>query len=120
MNESRWLKKPLLKSVHGGTSNKNASDQHSNNDDKKKKVNKCHRIYFHLLQHDEKNLDYLSTLEDGLEGLGKHCRQKIENIYGVAPPEVIIVHPLDVVKTKGSGNSSGSRIELSKEKAIKW
>ena len=43
----------------------------------------------------------------------------IEQFYGMERPEVVEVHPPDVVKKKGHASSSASRLISKREKAIK-
>ncbi|KAL1533902.1 protein FAR1-RELATED SEQUENCE 5-like [Salvia divinorum] len=49
--------------------------------------------------------------------LGK--RRMAEDFYGMARPELVEVHPPEVVKTKGSCSSKGSRMISQREKAIR-
>ncbi|XP_047950661.1 uncharacterized protein LOC125196258 [Salvia hispanica] len=46
-------------------------------------------------------------------------RRMIEQFYGMERPEVVEVHPPDVVKTKGHASSSASRLISKRLKAIK-
>ncbi|XP_047967832.1 uncharacterized protein LOC125211913 [Salvia hispanica] len=46
-------------------------------------------------------------------------RRMIEEFYGMPRPEVVEVHPSDVVKTKGHARSSASRLISKREKAVK-
>ncbi|XP_042026561.1 protein FAR1-RELATED SEQUENCE 5-like [Salvia splendens] len=79
----------------------------------------------------ESNANDIFALFDGMEELSHKLfgdtvpsvssmgkAQSIENLYGLARPNVVTVHPLNVVSTKGSGSTSGKRIQSSLEKAI--
>ncbi|KAL1545218.1 protein FAR1-RELATED SEQUENCE 5-like [Salvia divinorum] len=63
--------------------------------------------------------DLYNSLESGTTptyALDK--RRMVEDFYGMARLELVEVHPPEVVKTKGSYSSKGSRIISQREKAI--
>ncbi|KAL1554190.1 protein FAR1-RELATED SEQUENCE 5-like [Salvia divinorum] len=64
--------------------------------------------------------DLCNRLDSGTtstSALGK--RRMVEDFYRIARPELVEVHPPEVVKTKGSCSSKGSRMVSQREKAIR-
>ncbi|KAG6418538.1 hypothetical protein SASPL_120742 [Salvia splendens] len=128
---TRWLKTPLLKSVHNDPSEEASTSADSQVDDKHVVATKLHSLYFHLFQRAQSNGDDIFALFDGMEELSHKLfgdtvpsvssmgkAQRIVNLYGLARPNVVSVHPPNVVSTKGSDNTSGRKIQSSVEKAI--
>ncbi|XP_042030902.1 protein FAR1-RELATED SEQUENCE 5-like [Salvia splendens] len=128
---TRWLKTSLLKSVHNDPSEESSTSADSQIDAKRAVATKLHSLYFHLFQRAQSNADDMFALFDGMEELSHKLfgdtvpsvssmgkAQSIENLYGLARPSVVTVHPPNVVSTKGSGSTSGKRIQSSLEKAI--
>ncbi|XP_042056233.1 protein FAR1-RELATED SEQUENCE 9-like [Salvia splendens] len=128
---TRWLKTPLLKSVHNDPSEEASTSADSQVDDKRVAATKLHSLYFYLFQRAQSNGDDIFALFDGMEKLSHKLfgdtvpsvssigkAQMIENLYGLTRPNVVSVHPPNVVSTKGSCSTSGRRIQSSVEKAI--
>ncbi|KAG6406028.1 hypothetical protein SASPL_133624 [Salvia splendens] len=128
---TRWLKTPLLKSVHNDPSEEASTSADSQVDDKRVVATKLHSLYFRLFQRAQSNGGDIFALFDGMEELSHKLvgdtvpsvssmgkSQRSENLYGLARPNVVSVHPPNVVSTKGSGSTSGRRIQSSVEKAI--
>ncbi|KAG6433760.1 hypothetical protein SASPL_105376 [Salvia splendens] len=117
--------------VHNDPSEESSTSADSQIDAKRAVATKLHSLYFHLFQRAQSNADDMFALFDGMEELSHKLfgdtvpsvssmgkAQSIENLYGLARPSVVTVHPPNVVSTKGSGSTSGKRIQSSLEKAI--
>ncbi|XP_042016254.1 protein FAR1-RELATED SEQUENCE 5-like [Salvia splendens] len=128
---TRWLKTPLLKSVHCDSSEEASSSEVSQVDHTRVVTAKLHSLYFRLFQRAQSNHDDIVALFDGMEELSQKLfgdtvpsvsstdkAQRIEHLYGASRPSVVNVHPPNVVSTKGSGSRSGKRIASAIEKAI--
>ncbi|KAG6390867.1 hypothetical protein SASPL_148612 [Salvia splendens] len=100
-------------------------------DDKRVVATKLHSLYFRLFQRAQSNGDDIFALFDGMEEISQKFfgdtvpsvssmskAQRIENLCGSSRPNVVSVHPPNVVSTKGSHSTSGRRIRLAVEKAI--
>ncbi|XP_042023005.1 uncharacterized protein LOC121770322 [Salvia splendens] len=84
-----------------------------------------------LVQKSEGSMDHLSLLCVGLEDLEEHIfencvipsviekKKMVEEFYGMTVPDVIDVHPPDVVRTKGSASDRVSKRESAIKKANK-
>ncbi|KAG6397528.1 hypothetical protein SASPL_143697 [Salvia splendens] len=101
---TRWLKTPLLKSVHCDPSDEASSSEVSQVDRKRVVTAKLH------------SQKLFGDIVPSVSSMDK--AQRIENLYGASRPSVVNVHPPNVVSTKGSGSSSGKRIASATEKAI--
>ncbi|XP_042029942.1 protein FAR1-RELATED SEQUENCE 5-like [Salvia splendens] len=95
--ESRWMKTPLAKVVHGQFDD--ALPTRSIVDDSQTVSNQEISIFYGFLRRFETDIDVLRAFVGGVE--------------------VVEVHPPDVVKTKGHTSSSPSRLISKREKAIK-
>ncbi|XP_047942923.1 protein FAR1-RELATED SEQUENCE 5-like [Salvia hispanica] len=98
---SRWMKTPLAKAVHGLFDV--TVDTRSTVDDRQTVTNQGISLFY-------AGTPPTSAFEK---------RRMIEEFYGMPRPEVVEVHPPDVVKTKGHASSSASRLVSKREKAIK-
>ena len=88
-------------------------------------------LFYGFIRRFETDIDVLRAFVGGLEELCNSLqagtpptsafekRRMIEEFYGMPRPEVVEVHPPDVVKTKGHASSSASRLISKREKAIK-
>ncbi|XP_047941962.1 protein FAR1-RELATED SEQUENCE 5-like [Salvia hispanica] len=126
---SRWMKTPIVKAVHGLFDV--TVDTRSTVDDRQTVSNQGISLFYGFIRRFETDIDVLRAFVGGLEELGNSLqagtpptsafekRRMIEEFYGMPRPEVVEVHPPDVVKTKGHASSSASRLISKREKAIK-
>ncbi|KAL1535198.1 protein FAR1-RELATED SEQUENCE 5-like [Salvia divinorum] len=66
---SRWLKRPLLKSVHGFPRDELEMTEDPEVDTKRNAITKMHTTYYRLAQKAESNIDDVNTLIVGMERL---------------------------------------------------
>ncbi|XP_047966051.1 protein FAR1-RELATED SEQUENCE 5-like [Salvia hispanica] len=126
---SRWMKTPLVKAVHGHVDE--TLPTQSVFDERQNVSKQGISLFYGFLRRFETDIDVLRAFVGGLEELGNSLhagtplptasekRRMIEKFYGMERPEVVEVHPPDVVKTKGHASSSASRLISKREKAIK-
>ncbi|XP_041995826.1 uncharacterized protein LOC121745948 [Salvia splendens] len=108
----RWLKSSLLKAAHGLPSEEIQPFEHL--DEKQEVKKKLFFNFYRLVQKSEGNMDHLSLLCAVIE------KKKMgEEFYGMAVPDVIDVHPPDVVRTKGSASDRVTKRESAIRKANK-
>ncbi|XP_047951419.1 protein FAR1-RELATED SEQUENCE 5-like [Salvia hispanica] len=126
---SKWMKTPLVKAVHGDVDETLPTQSvfYERQNVSKQGIS----LFYGFLRRFVTNIDVLRAFVGGLEELGNSLhagtplpsasekRRMIEQFYGMERPEVIEVHPPDVVKTKGHASSSASRLISKREKAIK-
>ncbi|XP_047978770.1 protein FAR1-RELATED SEQUENCE 9-like [Salvia hispanica] len=126
---SRWMKTPLVKAVHGHVDETLPTQSvfYERQNVSKQGIS----LFYGFLRRFETDIDVLRAFVGGLEELGNSLhagtplptasekRRMIEQFYGMERPEVVEVHPPDVVKTKGHASSSASRLISKREKAIK-
>ncbi|XP_042051406.1 protein FAR1-RELATED SEQUENCE 5-like [Salvia splendens] len=127
--ESRWMKTPLAKAVHGEFHDPVLT--HSSADDRQTVSKQAISMFYGFLRQFETDIDALRAFIAGIEELGNSLqtgtpatsvaekRRMVEEFYGMVRPESVAVHPPDVVKTKGHASSSASRLISKREKAIK-
>ncbi|XP_042023088.1 protein FAR-RED IMPAIRED RESPONSE 1-like [Salvia splendens] len=127
-SESRWMKTPLAKAVHGQFDD--TLPTKSIGDDRQIISKQGILMFYGFLRRFETDIDVLRAFVGGVEELGNSLqsrtpttsasekRRMIEEFCGMVRPEVVEVHPLDVVKTKGHANSSASRVISKRENAI--
>ncbi|XP_047959845.1 uncharacterized protein LOC125205074 isoform X2 [Salvia hispanica] len=121
---SRWLKRPLLKAVHGFPRDEFEMTEDPEVDAKRNAVTKMHTTYNRLAQKAESKIDDVNALISGMERLGLELfgdeglavpsldkGKRIENIFGDPIPDAINVRPPDAVHTKGSGSRKVSKKE---------
>ncbi|XP_042028251.1 protein FAR1-RELATED SEQUENCE 5-like [Salvia splendens] len=128
-SESRWMKTPLAKVVHGEFQDPLLT--HSSADDRQIVSKKAISMFYGFLRQFETDIDALRSFVAGVEELGNSLqtgtpatsvaekRRMVEEFYGMVRPESVAVHPPDVVKTKGHASSSASRLISKREKTIK-
>ncbi|XP_047978930.1 protein FAR-RED IMPAIRED RESPONSE 1-like [Salvia hispanica] len=119
-SESRWMKTPLAKAVHGYT-----ADVFQNTDAQDEKLilsNELISIFFSCLASCQSNMDTLCAFSGGMRDLKTSIdtdsppisavekRRMVEEFYGMVRPEVVEIHPLDVIQTKGSCSTNSKRI----------
>ena len=126
---SRWMKTPLAKAVHGHVDD--CLPTMSIVDERQSVAKQGISLFYGFLRRFEPDIDVLRAFVCGLEEHGNSLqdgtpttsasekRRMIEQFYGMERPEVINVHPPDVVKTKGHASSSASRLISKREKAVK-
>ncbi|XP_047978394.1 uncharacterized protein LOC125220280 [Salvia hispanica] len=126
---SRWMKTPLAKAVHGIFDV--TVETMSTVDDRQTVTNQGISLFYGFVRRFDSDIEVLRAFVSGLEELGNSLqagtppsstfekRRMIEEFYGMPRPEVVEVHPPDVVKTKGHASSSASRLVSKREKAIK-
>ncbi|KAL1564053.1 protein FAR1-RELATED SEQUENCE 5-like [Salvia divinorum] len=124
-----WLKSSLLKAAHGLSSEEQQPFEHL--DEKQEVKKKLYSNFYRLVQKTEGSMDHLSLLNAGLYDLEEHIfgngavpsviekKKMVEDFYGMSVPDVIDVHPPDVVSTKGSGTDRVSRRETAIKKSNK-
>ncbi|XP_042065335.1 uncharacterized protein LOC121808827 [Salvia splendens] len=100
-------------------------------DEKQEVKKKLFSNFYQLVQKSEGSMDHLSLLCAGLDDLEEHIfgncaipsviekKKMVEEFYGMAVPDVIDVHPPDVVRTKGSTSDKVSKRESAIRKANK-
>ncbi|XP_042022945.1 protein FAR1-RELATED SEQUENCE 5-like [Salvia splendens] len=127
--QSRWMKTPLAKAVHGDIHDDIPT--RSVVDDRQAVSKQGISMFYGFLRRFEEDIDLLRAFVGGVEELGKSLqagnpttsaiekRRMIEEFYGMVWPEVVEVHPPYVVKTKGHASSSKSRLISKREKALK-
>ncbi|XP_042056342.1 protein FAR-RED IMPAIRED RESPONSE 1-like [Salvia splendens] len=127
--QSRWMKTPLAKAVHGEIHDDIPA--RAVVDDRQAVSKQGISMFYGFLRRFEEDIELLRAFVGGVEDLGKSLqagnpttsatgkRRMIEEFYGMARPEVVEVHPPDVVKTKGHASSSKSRLISKREKALK-
>ncbi|XP_042023030.1 protein FAR1-RELATED SEQUENCE 5-like [Salvia splendens] len=127
--QSRWMKTPLAKAVHGEIHDDIPT--RSVVDDRQAVSKQGISMFYGFLRRFEEDIDLLRAFVGGVEEHGKSLqagnpttsaiekRRMIEEFYGMVRPEVVEVHPPDVVKTKGHASSSKSRLISKREKALK-
>ncbi|XP_042056142.1 protein FAR1-RELATED SEQUENCE 5-like [Salvia splendens] len=127
--ENRWMKTSLAMAVHEEFDD--ALPTRSIVDDRQTVSNQGISMFYGFLRRFETNIDVLRAFVGGVEELGNSLqagtpttstsekRRMIEEFYGMVRPDVVEVHPPDVVKTKGHASSSASRLISKREKAIK-
>ncbi|XP_042016140.1 protein FAR-RED IMPAIRED RESPONSE 1-like [Salvia splendens] len=88
-------------------------------------------MFYGFLRRFETDIEVLREFVGGAEELGNSLqvgtpstsasekRRMIEEFYGMVRPEVVEVHPSDVVKTKAHASSPASRLISKREKTIK-
>ncbi|XP_042027119.1 protein FAR1-RELATED SEQUENCE 5-like [Salvia splendens] len=88
-------------------------------------------MFYGFLRRFEGDIELLRAFVGGVEELGNSIqagnpttsasekRRMIEKFYGMVRPEVVEVHPPDVVKTKGHASSSKSRLISKRENSLK-
>ncbi|XP_047961501.1 protein FAR1-RELATED SEQUENCE 5-like [Salvia hispanica] len=125
----RWLKSSLLKAAHGLPSEEQQPFEHL--DEKQEVKKKLFSNFYRLVQKSEGSMDHLSLLSAGLDDLEEHIfgncaapsviekKKMVEDFYGMAVPDVIDVHPPDVVSTKGSASGRVAKRESAIRKANK-
>ncbi|KAL1555756.1 protein FAR1-RELATED SEQUENCE 4-like [Salvia divinorum] len=125
----RWLKSSLLKAAHGLPSEEQQPFEHL--DEKQEVKKRLYSNFYRLVQKSEGSKDHLSLLSAGLYDLEEHIfgngaapsviekKKMVEDFYKMPVPDVIDVHPPDVVSTKGSGSDRVSRRETAIKKANK-
>ncbi|XP_047961390.1 protein FAR1-RELATED SEQUENCE 5-like [Salvia hispanica] len=128
-SESRWIKTPLAKAIHGYT-----ADVFQNTDAQDEKLilsNDMTSIFFSCLASYQSNMDTLRAFAGGMGDLktsidthsppisAAEKRRMVEEFYGMVRPEVVEVHPPDVIQTKGSCSTNSKRIISKRENAIK-
>ncbi|XP_047961987.1 protein FAR1-RELATED SEQUENCE 5-like [Salvia hispanica] len=122
----RWLK--FVKSIHGGF----CDDEEilSVVDEKKIAFKNLYALFFEIAQSIEGNIDQINAftaiIEEGKKQLfgsvvlsSTEKRALIENFYGSQVPNIIEVHPPNVVSTKGSGSRRKSKKESAMKLAMK-
>ncbi|XP_047943073.1 protein FAR1-RELATED SEQUENCE 9-like [Salvia hispanica] len=126
---SRWMKTPLTKAVHGHVDE--TLPTQSVVDERQNVSKQGISLFYGFLRRFETDIDVLRAFVGGPEELGNSLqlgtpltfasekRRMIEQFYGMERPEVVEVHPPDVVKTKGLASSSASHLISKREKAIK-
>ncbi|XP_047951675.1 protein FAR1-RELATED SEQUENCE 5-like isoform X2 [Salvia hispanica] len=128
----RWLKKPLLISVHSSSTSTFQDQTDSVYDDKHNATNKLHTSYYRLVQRVEGSIADINAViaaiedvENQLFGDGSYVmsvlekKKRFEELYGVVRPDIIHAHPPNVVKCKGSGSRLPSKMEAAKKAAAK-
>ncbi|XP_042065220.1 protein FAR-RED IMPAIRED RESPONSE 1-like [Salvia splendens] len=127
--ESRWMKTPLAKAVHGEFHD--ALPTRSIVADRQTVSKQAILMFYGFLRRFETDIEVLRAFVGGVEELGNSLqagtpstsapekRPMIEEFYGMVRPEVVEVHPPDVVKTKGHASSSASHLISKREKATK-
>ena len=127
--DSRWMKTPLAKAVHGLFDV--AVDTRSTIDNRQTVSNQGISLFYGFIRRFETDIDVLRAFVGGLEELGHSLqagtpptsafekRRMIEEFYGMPRREVVEVHPPDVVQTKGHASSSASQLISKREKTIK-
>ncbi|XP_042012117.1 uncharacterized protein LOC121760529 [Salvia splendens] len=127
--ESRWMKTPLAKAVHGEFQDPLLTN--SSADDRQTVSKQAISIFYGFLRQFGTDIDTLRSFVAGIEELGNSLqtgtpatsvaekRRMVEEFYGMVRPESVAVHPPYVVKTKGHASSSASRLISKREKAIK-
>ncbi|XP_042012414.1 protein FAR1-RELATED SEQUENCE 5-like [Salvia splendens] len=121
---SRWLKRPLLKAVHGFPRHEFEMTGAPEVDAKRNAITKMHKTYYRLAQKAESHINDVNALITGMERLGLELfgdeglevpsldkGKRIENVFGDPIPDAINVRPPDTVHTKGSGSRKVSRKE---------
>ncbi|XP_042012115.1 protein FAR1-RELATED SEQUENCE 5-like [Salvia splendens] len=98
--ESRWMKTPLAKAVHGEFQDPLPS--HSTVDDRQ-------TVSIRRFRCGVKELG--NSFQAGTPSTSaSEKRRMVEEFYGMVRPEVVKVYPQDAVKTKGHASSSASRL----------
>ncbi|XP_042038404.1 protein FAR1-RELATED SEQUENCE 5-like [Salvia splendens] len=127
--ESRWMKTPLAKVVHGEFQDPLLTN--SSVDDRQTVSKQTILMFYGFLRRFDTDIEVLRAFVGGVEELGHSLqtgtpstsaaekRRMVEEFYGMVRPESVEVHPSDVVKTKGHASSSASRLISKREKAIK-
>ncbi|XP_041995605.1 protein FAR1-RELATED SEQUENCE 5-like [Salvia splendens] len=127
--ESRWMKTPLAKAVHGEFVD--ALPTRSIVDDRQTVSKQAILMFYGFLRRFETDIEVLREFVGGVEELDNSLqagtpttsasekKRMIEEFYGMVRPEIVEVHPPDVVKTNGHASSSASRLISKREKAIK-
>ncbi|XP_047949193.1 protein FAR1-RELATED SEQUENCE 5-like [Salvia hispanica] len=124
----RWLKSQFVKPIHGGF----CDDEEilSVVDEKKIAFKNLYALFFEIAQSIEGNIDQINAftaiIEEGKKQLfgsvvlsSTEKRALIENFYGSQVPNIIEVHPPNVVSTKGSGSRRKSKKESAMKLAMK-
>lgn len=100
-------------------------------DEKQEVKKKLFSNFYRLVQKSEGSIDHLSLLSAGLDDLEQHMfgncaapsviekKKMVEDFYGMAVPDVIDVHPPDVVSTKGSASGKVAKRQSAIRKANK-
>ncbi|XP_041995698.1 protein FAR1-RELATED SEQUENCE 5-like [Salvia splendens] len=127
--ESRWMKTPLVKAVHGEFHD--ALPTRSIVVDRQTVSKQAISMFYGFLRRFETDIEVLRAFVGGVEELGNSLqvgtpptiasekRRMIEEFYGMVRSEVVEVHPPNVVKTKGHASSSASRLISKREKVVK-
>ncbi|XP_042028645.1 uncharacterized protein LOC121775637 [Salvia splendens] len=127
--QSRWMKTPLAKAVHGEFYD--SLPTRSVVDDWQTLSNQGISMFYSFLRRFEGDIEVVRAFVGGVEELGNSLqagnpttsasekRRLIEEFYGMVLPEVVEVHPPDVVKTKGHASNSASCLISKIEKALK-
>ncbi|XP_042065379.1 uncharacterized protein LOC121808881 [Salvia splendens] len=127
--ENRWMKTPLAKAVHGEFFD--ALPTMSIVGNRQTVSKQAISMFYGFLRRFETDIEVFRAFVGGVEELSNSLqagtpttsasekKRMIEEFYGMVRPEVVEVHPPDVVKTKGHASSSASRLISKREKAIK-
>ena len=127
--ESRWLKTPLVKAVHGVCDDTLPTS--SVVDERVTLSNEGIVMFYGFLRRYEKDAEVLRTFLDRVKEVGvslqsgapstsaSEKRRMCVEYYGMERPEDVEVLPPDVVRTKGSCSDHNSRLVYQREKAIK-
>ncbi|XP_041994211.1 uncharacterized protein LOC121744691 [Salvia splendens] len=127
--QSIWMKTPLPNAIHGQFDY--VLPTTSIVDDRQTVSNQGISMFYGFLRRFVTDIDVLRAFVDGVKELGNSLqtgtpttsasekRRLIEEFYVMVRPEVVEVHPLDIVKTKGHAISSASRLIYKREKVIK-
>ncbi|XP_047961875.1 protein FAR1-RELATED SEQUENCE 5-like [Salvia hispanica] len=105
----RWMK--MAKAVHGYTAN---VFQNTDAQDEKLILSNELRAFSGGMRDLKTSIDTDSPPISAVEK-----RRMVEEFYGMVRPQVVEVHPPDVIQTKGSCSTNSKRIISKREKAIK-